>query len=79
MIKLWTGTGQEMDTKKISKALSIPRCTVKSIIKKVKVFGTTENQDSPPNWMEEQGRNRSAYSNFKAAAGIYNKEWSLCA
>ncbi|XP_039659923.1 protein myomaker isoform X2 [Perca fluviatilis] len=41
-IKLWTGTSQEMDTKKCSKALSVPRSTVKSIIKKWKVFGTTQ-------------------------------------
>jgi len=37
--KLWTGTSQEIDK---SVALSVPRSTVKSIIKKWKVFGTTQ-------------------------------------
>lgn len=49
--------------KRISKALSSPRSTIKSIIKKWKVFGTTIapslDQAAPPNWVAEQGGNRS--------------------
>ena len=72
----------------ISNTKNIPWSTVKAIINKWKVYGTTKTLPitGHPFKLDDQARrrlireaNQEANGNFERDTGLYGKEWSLCA
>ena len=72
--------------KKISKTLNIPRSTIKSIIKKLKEYGTTTNlprEGRPPKLTDQARRalirgNKETKDNPEGAAKLHSGDWSIC-
>ena len=57
--------------KKISETLNIPRSTIKSIIKKFKEYGTTNNG------INQKG-NKETKDNPEGVAKLHSGDWSIC-
>ena len=85
---MWKGTDQGMGIKNISKVINIPWSTVKKIIKKWKVYGTTKTlpRSGRPSKLDDQARRRlireaseRPVATFERATCLHGKDWSLCA